>query len=49
MSRIEKLIRNAVKRALRANIGGAQILTWVHEELIDEVEGGRNRDHKTKV
>lgn len=43
MSRIEKLIRNAVKQALRANIGGMQILTWVMEELTNEVDGGRKR------
>ncbi len=43
MSRIEKIIRNAVKQALRADVGGMQILTWVMEELINEVDGGRKR------
>lgn len=43
MGRIEKLIRNAVKQALRANVGGMQILTWVMEELTNEVDGGRKR------
>ncbi len=43
MSRIERIIRNAVKQALRANIGGMQIMTWVMEELTDEVDGGRKR------
>jgi hypothetical protein len=43
MGRIEKIIRNAVKQALRANVGGMQILTWVMEELTNEVDGGRKR------
>lgn len=43
MSRVEQLIRNAVKQAIRANIGGMQILAWVWEELTNEVDGGRKR------
>lgn len=43
MGRIEKIIRNAVKQALRANVGGMQILTWVMEELTSEVDGGGKR------
>jgi len=43
MSRIERIIRNAVKQALRANIGGMQIMTWVLEELTNEVDGGRKK------
>lgn len=43
MERIEKLIRNAVRQALRANIGATQIMAWVWEELVNEVDGGRKR------
>lgn len=41
MSRFEKLVRNLVRRCLRAKIGGTQILTWVMEELTNEVDEGR--------
>ncbi len=43
MSKIEQLIRNAMNRALRAGIGGEQILVWITEELINEVDGGRKK------
>jgi len=43
MAKIEQIIRSAVRRALRAGIGGAQIAIWVQEELINEVDGGRKR------
>lgn len=46
MGRIEKLIRNAVRQALRANINATQIMAWVWEELANEIDGGRKRDRK---
>lgn len=43
VERIEELIREAVRRAFRAGVGGMQVLTWIHEELTNEVDGGRKR------
>lgn len=39
----EKLFREAIRRAFRAGINGSQVLTWVYDELVNEVDGGRKR------
>ena len=41
MERTEKLIRNAVRQALRAGVNGTQIAMWVLEEIANEVNYAR--------